>query len=187
MSQLTEEDKSWISKEIQNQVRCLKKKIISEILGEVNEDNEKYAKFIDKKINNIAKTVKVNNNNILKEVDQEKNKVSKVDNSQFIMQQIDDVKNMTKQLILDSNKQLTASIYSKVIGEVNNKIVPRMKKNEQWMNYHTQNDHDVINDYRMGVMKDHGFNKHAITDGTKKSSIIAPDICMAFDDDNDYF
>jgi len=89
------------------------------------------------------------------------------------------VREQTKELLVKFGTQITKQTYEKVIGEINQKIVPRMDSLIEYVNYHNQDGQEIITNYRREV--DHRVNgQKLLTDGVDDKRVISENVSMFF-------
>jgi len=97
-------------------------------------------------------------------------------------EQADVIVERARDLVETASKNITAGVMARVNQEIQTKVMPVVRQNEQWLNYHTEDHHKVINDFRQDVM---GENRRTrgITDGRNDPTMLRSHVHMAFEYD----
>ena len=75
-----------------------------------------------------------------------------------------------RELVVATCKQLGTAVYNRVLGELNETLVPKIDNLAEWMNYQTQDTTELITDYRRAVYdQNRPADQRLITDGKGNS------------------
>jgi hypothetical protein len=128
--------KKQMDLELSSDLEKLRVSIVSEIMKKVSEQ-------ISQKVNSATATVvesldkKINDNN---------KQIVSANNNQLQV-----VKQTTKELMLAVGQQVTDTVYNKVIGEINSTIVPQVDNLIRFVHYNAQDGGEIVTDYRRAV------------------------------------
>lgn len=193
--------KQWISGEITLQLRELKQQINREIIEDleiikkqVTEDvirdvTARLQPEIDRKARGAVNRI---GDDLRRELDDTVDKKISGMNNQIVLandRQIAMVKQTTKELVMAVGQQVTNSVYTKVIGEINEKIVPKVNNMVEYVQYQMQDGGEVVTNYRRAVEAQ--SNKHLqpgmkmITDGKNDRQVISENVRLFFSPDSD--
>lgn len=178
-------------------IRC---QILSQMRDEMNDrhmETIKYLRSMKAEISeNITTAVMDKLQSMIKQEVERKMKqfvpqiIEETNNKQIITttQQMNQIQEATKEMTVKMGQQLAVQIYKKVSNEINDQIVPKIDNMVQWVNYNTQDGHEIIDKYRRAA--EHGMNRHLqsdtlrITDGKHDKQVISPHVRLVFGDDH---
>lgn len=186
-SGFTEEQEKWISGQITSQLIQLKKQIDTELVADIEGLKEQLLAAITSQISKSEARTEATVANASAELKQTIDTKIATTNNQIVLankQQLVTVRETTKELIQAVGQQITTAAYKKVIGEINEKIVPKIENMMQYVNYQMQDGGELVTDYRRAV--DREANKTGtkmITDGNDKH-IISENVSMFFREDD---
>lgn len=171
-----------ISAEITSQLTELKEQLNREIVEDFNTMKELLRKEI---IEDIKKYIELKNNKVERIVDdkiqQEMTKMNQAVVSANSSQQA-----VTKHIVQTAAKQIQTQVYNKILGEINEKIVPKVDNMVQWVNYNMQDGAEVVNNYRRAVEKQsRPSDNKLLTDGSDRpadSRVISQHVRTVFSD-----
>lgn len=125
-------------------------------------------------------------NDISREID----KRFSENNNQLVVannNQLNQMKEATREIVLAVGNQIEASVYEKVVGEINENIVPQVNNMVEYVNYKLQDGGEVVDGYRRAV--EHQANKidpnvRLLTYGKTDKRIISDHIRTFFEDES---
>lgn len=186
--------KQWISEEITRQLREMKTQLNHELVEDLRVIQQKITEDISQQIlvkisGEVDRKTKTAVSHAVEDVRRDVDaRLDKV-NGQLVVannKQLAVVKQNTKELMLAVGQQVQTQVYSRIIGEINEKIVPRVNNMVQWVNYNMQDGGEVVDQYRRAV--EYQANKTApglemITNGEDKN-IISPHVRLFFNQED---
>lgn len=78
-------------------------------------------------------------------------------------------------------RQASGAVYSKVMREINTKLVPELDRMAQWLNYQTQDTDGVVEQYRREVETPIRGDVKLLTNGGDLRHIITPQVRLLFE------
>lgn len=178
--------KKWLSAEITKQLLELKEQIINELTDDIISMQQqittnilsKLTIDIDRKIKGETSEIKKEmRDNVDKQIDKVNNQIVTSNDKQLTL-----VKQNTREIVLAVGAQVQSAVYSKIIGEINEKIVPQVNNMVQWVNYNMQDGGEVLDKYRRAVEHQSTGSTFAITGNGDNGKIITPHVRMFFSD-----
>lgn len=170
--------KQKIDLEIVEDMAKLKKELMAEISAamKMSQDTKRQVSSQLQEVR--AATQRVDD--ISKEVESQLTSV----NNQIVLsgeRQLAVTKEATKALVLAVGEKVAEDVYVRVVGEINDTIVPKVNNMVQWVNYQTQDTTDMLTDYRRAVEHTANSGHKLITDG-KDKSVITPHVRTFFNE-----
>lgn len=197
--------KEWIATEITTQLKELKAAITNEFIDHLNTMKRdlhedvlrdsilRIQPEIDRKIrvhisNTIDPTLQKMDNDIKENLNLRNNQIVLASNN-MLGSQISAINQNTKELIMEAGRQITNTVYSQIISEINEKIVPKVNNMVEYVSYQMQDGGETVLDYRKEVEKQVNKNLQpdikAITDGREHKQIISEHVRVFYGDDSD--
>lgn len=190
--------KQWVSNEITAQLKELKQQINIELAEDLDIlrrkiSSEVTADVIDKLQMEIDRKVRIavqrGVDGVKKSVDETVDKKLSGVNNQIAVandKQLQIVKQTTRELVAVVGQQVTNTVYNKVIGEINEKIVPKVNNMVQYVNYQLQDGAEIVTDYRRAVETQANKNLQPgvkmLTDGKVDKRVISEHVRTFFSD-----
>lgn len=128
---------------------------------------------MEKRLNSRIDNIKTSTATIINEkINTQTNQNNQLATTQLINdqnQQIVEIKQATQELVKMATTQMAEKVYKKINAELG----PKIQSAVEWVNYNTQDDQGMINDYRMEVERRHrgDSNMKLLTDGKDKRVI----------------
>ncbi len=163
----------WISLEITRQLREMKTQLNREIVEDLH--------ALQKDI--MAKVGPMIVEQVNKELDKRTHSMSR-----DVDKKIDAATNKQLAVVNQSTRELAdtvgSEVYNKVLGEINEKVVPKVDNMVRWVNYKTQDTDILVHNYRCAVEKQNRSDPsiRLLTDGQKDDRIITPHVRTFFGD-----
>lgn len=183
----SEEQQRWISDQITTQLIQLKKQIDTEIVADIEGLKEQLMAAISSQISKSEARTEATVANASADLKQAIDTKIATTNNQIVVankQQLVTVRESTRELIQAVGQQITTATYKKVIGEINDKIVPRIENMMQYVNYQMQDSGEIVTDYRRAVDREaNRSGAKMITDGNDKH-VISENVSVFFRDDD---
>lgn len=177
-----------ITREITSQLRELKQQLNKEIIEDLQAMQGKIREEIARDIGEtIRREVSAQLQSALAPggiIDKKINKYSEaaaeINNRQLVAAQ-----KTTKELMQHIGQDICETVYGQVIGELNEKIIPKVNNMVQWVNFKLEDGGELVDLYRRAV--EHQANHEdlkLITDGKKDERIISEHVRTFFSEDS---
>jgi hypothetical protein len=115
-----------------------------------------------------------------KKINKHSDAIIEVNNRQLVA-----ARESTKELVQHIGQGICNTVYGQVIGELNEKIIPKVNNMVQWVNFKLEDGHEVVDLYRRAVeYQANSADLRLITDGKKDERIISEHVRTFFGEDD---
>lgn len=173
-----------ISAEITRQLRELKAQLNREMVEDLNAMQanimSKLGPMIEEKVAaEVDRRMRAMSSEVDKKVAGAVEVVAAANNRQLVV-----ARESTRELVRAASMEICDDVYERVIGEINEKVVPKVDNMMQWVNYKTRDEDVTVDLYRRAVEHQSTADRRAITDGKNDKRIITPHVRTFFGDED---